>query len=38
LGCLGVGALAYWFVARKVPKYLVLYLAAALAGAAGAVL
>lgn len=38
LGCLGVGSLAYWFVAQKVPKYLVLYVAAALAGVAGAVL
>jgi PTS system mannose-specific IID component len=37
-GCLGVGTLAYWFVARKVSKYLVLYMAAILAGAAGALL
>lgn len=38
MGCLAVGTLAYWFVARKTPKYIVLYVAALLAGTAGAVL
>jgi PTS system mannose-specific IID component len=37
-GCLIVGAVSYWLVARRVSKYLVFYLAAALAIAAGAFL
>jgi PTS system mannose-specific IID component len=37
-GCLVVGALGYWLVAKRISKYAVLYLAAALAVAAGAFL
>jgi mannose PTS system EIID component len=37
-GCLGMGVLAYLLVSRRVPSYAVLYLAAALACAAGAFL
>ena len=37
-GCLGMGVLAYLLVSRRVPSYVVLYLAAALACAAGAFL
>ena len=37
-GCLVVGAASYWLVAKRTSQYLVLYLAAALAVAAGAFL
>ncbi len=37
-GCLVVGAVSYWLVAQRASKYVVLYLAAALAAAAGAFL
>jgi PTS system mannose-specific IID component len=38
VGCLGMGVLSYLLVARRVPNYVVLYLAAGLACAAGAFL
>lgn len=38
LGCLGMGVVSYLLVARRVPNYVVLYLAAGLACAAGAFL
>ena len=38
LGCLALGGVSYLLVARRVPSYLVLYLAAGLACAAGAFL
>lgn len=37
-GCLLLGGLGYWLVTRGVPRYVLLYLAAALAGVAGAFL
>jgi PTS system mannose-specific IID component len=37
-GCLAVGVLSYWLVVHRLPNAMVLYLAAALAGAAGAFL
>jgi PTS system mannose-specific IID component len=38
VGCLGMGVVSYLLVARRVPNYVVLYLAAGLACAAGAFL
>ena len=34
ISCLGLGGLSYWLVGQRVPRYAVLYVAAALAGAA----
>jgi PTS system mannose-specific IID component len=38
VGCLALGVVSYFLVARRVPNYVVLYLAAGLACAAGAFL